>query len=88
MKVIQSCPILYDPMDYTVHEFLQALIMLWLAIPFSRGSSQPRESNPGLPHCRRTLYQLSHQGSPFNLQTHEGSIWGCLSPGPLTWSSV
>ena len=21
-------------------------------------------SNPGLPHCRRVLYQLSHQGSP------------------------
>ena len=22
-------------------------------------------SNPGLPHCRQTLYHLSHQGSPF-----------------------
>ena len=22
-------------------------------------------SNPGLPHCRRILYQLSHKGSPF-----------------------
>ena len=22
-------------------------------------------SNPGLPHCRQTLYQLSHKGSPF-----------------------
>ena len=21
-------------------------------------------SNPGLPHCRRTLYQMSYQGSP------------------------
>ena len=21
--------------------------------------------NPGLPHCRRILYQLSHQGSPY-----------------------
>ena len=21
-------------------------------------------SNPGLPHCRKTLYRLSHQGSP------------------------
>jgi len=21
-------------------------------------------SNPGLPHCRRILYQLSHKGSP------------------------
>ena len=23
-----------------------------------------QRSNPGLPHCRRILYQLSHQGSP------------------------
>ena len=23
-----------------------------------------QESNPGLPHCRQTLYQLSHKGSP------------------------
>ena len=26
-------------------------------------------SNPGLPHCRRILYQLSHQGSPYILYT-------------------
>ena len=30
-------------------------------------------SNPGLPHCRQTLYHLSHQGSPvgykINVQT-------------------
>ena len=29
----------------------------------SRGSSQPWGSNPGLPHCRQILYQLSHKGS-------------------------
>ena len=23
--------------------------------------------NPGLPHCRQTLYHLSHQGSPFHV---------------------
>ena len=23
-----------------------------------------QELNPGLPHCRQTLYRLSHQGSP------------------------
>ena len=30
-------------MDYTVHEILQARILEWIAFPFSRGSSQPRE---------------------------------------------
>ena len=42
MKVTQSCPTLHDPMDYTVHGILQARILEWVAIPFSRGSSQPR----------------------------------------------
>ena len=30
-------------MDYTVHGILQARILEWLAFPFSRGSSQPRD---------------------------------------------
>ena len=29
--------------DYTVHEILQARILEWIAFPFSRGSSQPRD---------------------------------------------
>ena len=31
------------PMDYTVHGFLQARILEWVAICFFRGSSQPRD---------------------------------------------
>ena len=38
-----SCPTLCDPMDYTVHGILQARILEWVAFPFSRGSSQPRD---------------------------------------------
>ena len=30
-------------MDYTVDEILQARILEWVAVPFSRGSSQPRD---------------------------------------------
>ena len=30
-------------MDYTVYGILQARILEWVAIPFSRGSSQPRD---------------------------------------------
>ena len=36
-------PTLWDPVDYTVHEILQARILAWIAFPFSRGSSKPRE---------------------------------------------
>ena len=36
-------PTLCDPRDYTVHGILQARILEWVAFPFSRGSSQPRD---------------------------------------------
>ena len=39
-------------------------ILEWVACPFSRASSGPRNQTGGLLHCRRTLYQLSHRGSP------------------------
>jgi len=42
VKGAQSCPTLCDPMDYTVHGILQARILEWVAFPFSRASSQPR----------------------------------------------
>ena len=43
VKVTQSRPNLWDPMDYTDHRILQARILEWVAFPFSRGSSQPRD---------------------------------------------
>ena len=43
VKVAQLCPTLCNPMDYTVHVILQARILEWVAVPFSRGSSQPRD---------------------------------------------
>ena len=46
--VAQLCPTLCDPMDCSppgssVHGILQARILEWVAIPFSRGSSQPKD---------------------------------------------
>ena len=46
--VAQSCPTLCDPMDHnppgsTVQWILQARILEWVAIPFSRGSSHTRD---------------------------------------------
>ena len=65
MKVFQSCPTFCNPMDYTVHEILQARILEWVAIPFSRGSSLPRDRiQVSRPHCRQILFQLSHQERP------------------------
>ena len=40
VKAAQSCPAFCDPMDYTVHGILQARILEWITVPFSRGSFQ------------------------------------------------
>ena len=50
VKVTQLCPTLCDPMDCSppgssVHGVLQASILKGVAIPFSRGSSQPRNQS-------------------------------------------
>ena len=47
-QLLQSCPTLYDPMDCSppgssVHGILQARILEWVAMPFSKGSSWPRD---------------------------------------------
>ena len=62
VKVAQLCLTLCNPMDYTVHGLLQARILEWLAFPFSTVFST-QGLNPGLPHCRQTLYHLSHHRS-------------------------
>ena len=59
---------LYDPMDYSptgssVHGILQARILKCVAIPFSRGSSWPRDWTHSLLHSRWILYCRSRQRS-------------------------
>ena len=70
--VAQLCPVLCDPMDCSppgssVHGILQARILEWVASPFSKGFSQPRDQwvdhNAGILHCRQILDRLSQEGS-------------------------
>ena len=49
VTVAQSCLTLCNPMDLTVYGILQARILEWVAVPFSRGSLQPR--NPSGISC-------------------------------------
>ena len=70
VKVLQSSPSFVNPIDYSlsgssVHEILQARVLEWAAIYFSRESFLTQESNLSLLHCRRILHHLSHQGSPW-----------------------
>ena len=41
----------------SVHGILQATVLVWVAMPFSRRSSQPRDWTLGLLHCRPFLYR-------------------------------
>ena len=79
--VIQSHPTLCDHVDYSlpgssVHRTLQARILEWVAISFSRGSSWLRDL---VLYCRQILYCLSHPSVQFSsvtqsyptLQLHE-----------------
>ena len=58
VKVAQSWPTLWDPMDYTVHGILQARILEWIV------SSQPRDPTQVSRTVSRFFNQLSHKGSP------------------------
>ena len=45
------------------HGIFQARILEWVAISFSRGIFPTQGLNPGLLHCGKMLYHLSHKGS-------------------------
>ena len=64
VRVTQSCLILCDPLDCTVHGILQARILEWVAYRFSRGSSQPRDQD---------LLSICHLSGPLNFCM----AWSC-----------
>ena len=72
----------YSPCGSSVCGIFQVRLLEWIAIPFSRGSSQPRDQTRGLLHCKQILYCLSYQGSPLfaipkQCQTRQSVVWKC-----------
>ena len=71
-KTFQFCLTLFYPMDCSppgssVHGILQARILEWVAISFSRGSPQPRDRTRicSVSYIgRQVLYSWCHLGSP------------------------
>ena len=61
MKVAQSFLTLCKPMDYTVNSLGQNTGVSTL--PLLQGIFPTHGSNPGFPHCRWILYQLTQKGS-------------------------
>ena len=73
VKLLQSCLTLCNPMDCSplgssVHGILQAWILEWVAVPFSRGSSWVRDGiHVSQASCtgKWVLYSWRHLGSPW-----------------------
>ena len=71
-KLLQSYVTLWDPVGYSlpgssVHGNLQARILEWIVVPFSRRSSRPRDQTcVSYVSCigRKVLYHQHHLGSP------------------------
>ena len=87
--VAQSCPALCDLMDFSlpgssVHEILQARILEWVAISYSRGSSQPRDRTQ-VSHIAGRLFTVTRikcgesNGTPLQYSclenTMDGGAW-------------
>ena len=78
VKVVQQCTTLCDPVDSPWNSPGQNTGMSSLSLLL--GIFPTQGSNPGLPHCRQILYQLSHKESPRILEWVDypfssGSSW-------------
>ena len=81
VKVAQLCLTLYDTMDYLWNSPGQNTGVGGLSL--LQGIFLTEGSNPGLPHCKWILYQLSLKGSPRILE------WvACPDPGTEPGSSA
>ena len=76
-EMAQSCPTLWDPMDWSlpgssIRGIFRARILEWVAISFSRRSSQPREWTRVFCTVSRPLYRLSTQNNNNNRHMLKG----------------
>ena len=88
--VTQSCPTLCDPMDCippgsSVHGDSLGKNTEVVCHALLQGIFPTQKPNPGLPHCRWILYQLSHQGSPPSIRVFPNESVLCIR-WPKYWS--
>ena len=101
----QTCPTLCDPKDCSppgssIHGILQARILEWVPISFSRGSSRPRDWTR-VSHTADRLFTIWATGKPYSLQTGrqrklpqphlQWEVEANILPGPvrfLSWPST
>ena len=83
--VTQSCQTLWDPMDCSppgsfIHGILQARVWEWVAIPFSRGSSQPRDWS-WVSHITGRFFNIwsTREALMENSFFTEYILWACIT---------
>ena len=81
MKVSQLSPTLGDPTDSTVHGILQARIPEWVAFPFSRGSSHPRDQTQ-VSHMQADSLPTEPQGKSKNIGVGSLALLQGIFPDP------
>ena len=92
-EVAQSCPTLCDPVDCSlpgssVHGILQARILEWVAISFSRGSSRPRNTQVSCIADRGFILWATREALPELAQTPVHTVGDAIQPShPLSTPS-
>ena len=86
-KSLRSCPTLYNPVDHSppgssVHGVLQARRLEWVALPSSRGSSQPRAN---IKNQKRASVSKDRRCGEVRIFLH---CWWECKPVPPVWKTV
>ena len=84
VKVSQLCLTLCNPMEHTVHGVLQARILEWVAVPFSSGSSQPRDGTQVFCIVGRFFTSWATREGPKKL-ARKKNINQCVGPMRVIW---
>ena len=84
-EVAQSFPTLCNPVDCSlpgssVHGILQARILEWVAISFSRASSQPRDTQVSCIAGRCFILWATREAFPKLAQTHVHRVGDAIQP--------
>ena len=90
--VARLCPALCNPMDCSppgssVHGILQARTLEWVAMPSSRGSSQPRDGTC-VSNTAARFFTTAPPGNPPCKQTAPRAFWGEQRRMRESWASL
>ena len=90
--VTQSCPTLCNPMDCSppgssVHEISQTRILEWVAIPFSTGSTQPRDWTRVSCIGRWILYHWATREALLKCLLSLKALWSFRIVSSTAWGS-